>query len=107
MRNHDEVLKQIEPFPKLPRTTIDESTFVPPDNLAPDEVKLLSSIEITIEKAHQLFCTTMRQSIISEWYEARKKKTYSIKLWFGTPSQKKCQLRHSSETFLTQKICPM
>lgn len=74
MRNHDEVLKQIEPFPKLPRTTIDESILVPPDNLAPDEVKLLSSIEITIEKAHQLFDTTVGQSMISEWYEARKKR---------------------------------
>ena len=74
MRNHDEVLKQIEPFPKLPRTTIDESTFVPPDNLAPDEAKLLSSIEITIEKAHQRFDTTVGQSMISEWYEARKKR---------------------------------
>ena len=65
MRNHDEVLKQIEPFPKLPRTAIDESTFVPPDNLAPDKVKLLSSIEITIEKAHQRFDTTVGQSMIS------------------------------------------
>ena len=52
MRNHGEGLKQIEPFPKLPRTRIDESTFVPPDNLAPDEVKLLSSIDITIEKTN-------------------------------------------------------
>ncbi|XP_031569328.1 uncharacterized protein LOC116303857 [Actinia tenebrosa] len=74
IRSESDVLKYVKPFPSLPVGAIDNIPFVPPENLTPEEVRVLSSITLTLERAQELFDKTVGQSLLPEWFEARKKR---------------------------------
>jgi len=63
-------LKNILPFPDLPKTLCTATPFAPPSNLPSDQARLIS--KLNLDSARHIEKTTVKQSLDANWFVHRK-----------------------------------
>ena len=63
VRGKKNELKNILPFPDLPKTLCTATPFAPPSNLPSDQARLISKLNLDLDSARHIEKTTMKQSL--------------------------------------------